>query len=95
MNGLFIEGKEYKLKYTLESWKQLKKIDITPTNFQEKLEEDPAEVLSQAIYFGLNIEDRKLLSIEKIDKLIGFEVLTYIQEAMQDGLPKVNNIKKK
>lgn len=89
MNKIKINNKEFSLKYTIESWKQLKlKSDITPLNIQHKLNADFAECMSSIIFYGLSVEDRTKTSIEEIDIACGFDVLDLVMVAIMDNMPK-------
>ncbi len=84
-----IKGKEYPLKYTIESWKQLKaKHGITPMNIQEKMNEDFAGFISGVIFYGLSPENRAAVKAEDIDLAFGFEVMDIVRPAIEAGMPK-------
>lgn len=89
MAKITINGKDYTLKYTIESWKRLKeKHDITPINFQDKINEDFASCISSLIMFGLAPSDREKVKIEDIDNSFGFEIMDVILPIIVDGMPK-------
>lgn len=86
---VIINEKEYDLKYTLESWKKLKsEYNITPSNFQEKLEEDMAGSVSAMVFYGLSPADRERVTSEEIDGCLEFSVVDIVSKAVIAGLPK-------
>lgn len=91
MTKVTISGKEYGLKYTIESWKRLKeKHDITPLNFQDKINADFASCISSLIMFGLSPDDREKVKNEDIDSSFGFEVMDIIIPIIVAGMPKTS-----
>lgn len=89
MGKVTISGKEYDLKYTIESWKRLKeKHDITPLNFQDKINDDFASCISSLIMFGLAPADREKVKVEDIDSSFGFEIMDTILPIIVNGMPK-------
>lgn len=89
MASIKVNEKEYELKYTLESWKKLKvEHDITPVNFQVKLEEDMAGALSSLIYYGLLPKVRETVEINELDECLEFKVLDTVSKAILAGLPE-------
>ena len=89
MIKLKIGEKEFELKYTLEAWKKLKsENDITPSNFQVKLEEDMAGTLSALIYYGLLPKERETISVESLDEQLEFNSLDIVSKAIMAGLPE-------
>lgn len=84
-----INNEEFILRYTIESWKKLKEVaKITPSNIQDKLNEDFAGCISQVIYFGLSIDDRKKVTVEQLDSAFGFEIMDVVMPAIMEGMPK-------
>ncbi len=92
---LKINDKEYQLRYTLESWKKLKKEhDVTPTNFSEKVNDDPARYLSALIFYGLSPEDRKTLTQDQIDCVLDFTAIDIVKQSVLASVPKADTEKK-
>jgi hypothetical protein len=93
MGKVTISGKEYELKYTIESWKRLKeKHEITPLNFQDKINDDFASCISSLIMYGLAPSDREKVKVEDIDSSFGFEIMDVILPIIVDGMPKTTNV---
>lgn len=89
MTQINIAGKEYQLKYTIESWKKLKEAHgITPTNFQEKLDQDFANVFSAVVFYGLLPSERASLTVDTIDQSLGFESADIVMQAILENMPK-------
>lgn len=87
-NTITVNGKEYELKYTIESWKRLKeKHDINPGNFQEKINEDFANVISGIIFYGLSPKVRSEVTVEEIDASFGFEIMDVVTAALIKSMP--------
>lgn len=88
MATIKIQGQSYELKYTIESWKQLKaKCDLTPNNFQEKFSQNLAETLGNAIYYGLSPRDRSSVKLEDIEVEHGLEVMDTLIKAIVESMP--------
>lgn len=88
MAKINISGKEYNLRYTIESWKKLKaNHEITPINAQEKISEDAAECLSALILFGLSPEDRKEVNVDQIDAEIDFSCIDIVTKSIMESMP--------
>lgn len=85
-----INGKEYRLKYTLESWKKLKtECKVTPQNVDEKSKEDPAKLLADLIYYGLLPADREKVTMDQIESSVGFEAMEFVMKAIQETMPAI------
>ena len=90
MNKIRIAGNGYDFKLTLASWKELKKnYDLTPTNFNEKINEDFANILSAIIYFGLSPEDRKNINQQYIDENVDLSVIGELKNLIESSLVPV------
>lgn len=88
MAKVTINSKDYVLKYTIESWKKLKENHgITPNNFQDKLNEDFASVVSSIIFYGISPADRSSIKIEELDSQLGFDVVDVLFEAIMESMP--------
>lgn len=89
MATIKIGDKEFKLKYTIESWKKLKETSgITPQNIEQKMNEELASTLSDLVYFGLTPADRESMKREILDPQIDFSVVDDIKAAVEECLPK-------
>lgn len=85
-----IKDREVELKYTIESWKTLKKVaGITPMNFETKVQEDMADSISALLYYGLSPEERSITIQNELDTFIDFTIMDKISEAVIEGMPKV------
>lgn len=94
MAQIKILEKEYQLKYTIESWKKLKEFhDITPINFHDRVNSDFASTVSCLIFYGLSIEDRKNVDVDKLDESFGFDILDELLPAIMETMPKKYGLK--
>ena len=92
MKAILINGKEYELKYTIESWKKLKKeCGLTPVNVQDKIQEDAASVISSLVFYGLSPNDRATVTPDMIDENLDFSVLNIVLAAVQGSVNSSNN----
>lgn len=83
-----IKGKSYELKYTIESWKKLKVKGINPTNIEDKLKDDFAEVISSIVYYGLSVEARTEVTVEELDAAFGIDIMDIVMPAIMANMPK-------
>lgn len=88
MPAIKIKGDEYNLKYTIESWKKLSIQGITPTNIEQKMQEDFASVASDLVYYGLCLADREKITRDDLDSELDFSVMDVIGQAIVDSMPK-------
>jgi hypothetical protein len=85
MAKIKIGEKEFDFKLTLESWKRLKECGITPSNIQEKINEDMAAVISSIVFYGLVPADRTITQ-ETIDQTIDLSIAKQITVLIEESL---------
>lgn len=87
---VFINGKQYELKFTIGFWKKLKsEHGIMESNFDEKLKEDfptNAPVVVQEGIMASGSSD--IPSIEDIDRYLDKSVMDVIEQAYINGMTK-------
>lgn len=86
MAKIKIGEKEFEFKLTIESWKRLKECGITPNNIQEKINDDMAAVISNIVFYGLSVDDRKVCTQEFIDLNIDLSIVQNLIKYIEEGL---------
>lgn len=95
MSTVKINGKNYKLKFTIGFWKKIKEAcDVTQGNMESKLTEDFGNVASKIIYYGIyyGLEDKPAtanempVSMDDIESDLDRSVLDAIEGALIDGM---------
>lgn len=67
--------RELTLKYTIESWKKLEEVGISPFTAEQSLAEKPGTTLSHLVYFGLSPEVRKDISQDELDASLDMKIV--------------------
>lgn len=89
-----IGEKNYKLNYTISSFRVMKDFGLTISNIEEKLNsEDSLFYVAPLIYAGLSKQARKDISVDDIEEKLSLDILPILEEvrkAIEKTLPKSN-----
>jgi len=86
MDIIKIGEKEYPFKLTVKAWKALKIQGITPTNIQDKLQEDLAGTISNIVFLGIQQKDVKQ---EDLDAVMDLTVVNQLSELITKSMETV------
>ncbi len=83
-----ISGKDYPLRYTLKAWKDLKNVaDMTISNVEEKINEDPQNLI-HAVWYGIPENERTKLTLETLENDLELSVMEKVEKAMLNSMPE-------
>lgn len=89
---LKIGEKECEFKFSIGTWRRLKKENITPMNLEERIIEDPAEVTFQLIKNTvIPKENEEPISDEYIENNTDFTILKQLLDEIRTQTPKLKD----
>lgn len=94
MVSVCINGKEYRIRFTIGFWKKIKEAaDVTQENLEQKLKEDFGKISSLVIYWGIHYGFNPLpkespVTMEQIEGELDRSVIDIIEQAVIEGMTK-------
>ena len=84
---ILVGNKKAEVKFTIGAWKRLKEKGITPSNIEDKLNEDIGETLFNLVRCSLTKESGGSITDEYIEENVDLSICDSLMKAIQSTTP--------